>query len=106
MIGFNLKNIELILENIVYMELVRRGYDVYIGKVNNLEIDFVAYKENKPKYFQVSYLMHNEETRKREFSVYEKIVDNFPKYVISMDQIDFSQNGIRHLNIVDFLLNE
>ncbi len=106
MIGFNLKSIELILENIVYMELVRRGYDVYIGKVNNLEIDFVAYKANELKYFQVSYLMPTEETRKREFGVYEKIADNFPKYVISMDQINFSQNGIKHLNIIDFLLNE
>ena len=106
MIGFNLKSIELILENIVYMELVRRGYDVYIGKVNNLEIDFVAYKANELNYFQVSYLMPTEETRKREFGVYEKTADNFPKYVISMDQINFSQNGIKHLNIIDFLLNE
>lgn len=102
-VGGNLKSIELILENIVYLELIRRGYDVYIGKVGNLEIDFVAYKNNEPTYFQVSYLMSTEDTREREFSVYSKINDNHPKYVLSMDTINFSQNGIIHKNIEDFL---
>ncbi len=105
-VGQNEKNIELILENIVYVELLRRGYEVYIGKVSNLEIDFVAYKENVPTYFQVTYLMSDEKTRQREFGVYNNIKDNYDKYVLSLDEIDFSENGIKHLNIIDFLLNK
>ena len=63
-------------------------------------------KENKEEYYQISYLLETEDTRKREFGVYEKVSDNYPKYVLSMDKIDFSQNGIIHLNIIDFLLND
>ncbi|MGD9909766.1 MAG: ATP-binding protein [Candidatus Izemoplasmatales bacterium] len=103
--GNNMKVIESILENIVFIELLRRGYTVYVGKVNELEIDFVAYMGNEVNYFQVSYLMSTEETRKREFRVFDEIHDHYSKYVISMDKINFSQNGIIHLNIEDFLLN-
>lgn len=98
------ENIDQVLENIVYIELLRRGYKVTVGKVDNREIDFVATKGKEKIYVQVSYLLATKEVREREFGVYEKISDNFPKYVVSMDQIDFSSNGIIHYNIVDFLL--
>lgn len=103
--GFsNLKDIEKTLENIVYIELLSRGYDVKIGKVKDREIDFVAKKGEDISYFQIAYLMENEETRKREFGAYDLITDNYPKYVLSMDKLDFSQRGIVHKNIIDFLL--
>lgn len=102
--GNNMKVVESILENIVYVELLRRGYRVYVGKIEELEIDFVAYKDKDVRYYQVAYLMESESTRQREFGVYRLIGDNFPKYVISMDKVDFSQDGIIHLNIETFLL--
>lgn len=102
--GFsNEKNIERILENIVYIELLSRGYKVNIGRVNDKEIDFIAVKGDKKEYYQVSYLLETEETRNREFGVYQKVNDNYPKYVLSMDKMNFSQNGIIHLNIIQFL---
>lgn len=102
----NTKDIERVLENIVYVELLSRGYKIEVGKVKDREIDFIASKGKERLYYQVSYLMETEETRKREFSVYDYIKDNYPKFVISMDKVDFSQNGIIHKNIVDFLLEE
>ena len=103
--GFsNLKDIEKTLENIVYIELLSRGYDVKIGKVKDREIDFVAKKGEDISYFQIAYLMENEETREREFGAYDLVTDNYPKYVLSMDKLDFSQRGIVHKNIIDFLL--
>ena len=103
--GFsNVKDIEKTLENIVYIELLSRGYDVKIGKVKDREIDFVAKRGEIISYFQISYLMENEKTREREFGVYDLIKDNYPKYVLSMDKLDFSQKGIIHKNIIDFLL--
>ena len=103
--GFsNVKDIEKTLENIVYIELLSRGYRVKIGKVKDREIDFVAKKGEDISYFQIAYLMENEETRDREFGVYDLIKDNYPKYVLSMDKLDFSQRGIVHKNIIDFLL--
>ncbi len=102
--GNNIKHIELILENIVFIELLRRGFKVHVGKVDQNEIDFVAYKGKEIVYYQVCYLMDQVSTREREFGVYKKIQDNFPKYVISMDQVDFSQNGIIHKHIEDFLV--
>ncbi|MDY0294697.1 MAG: ATP-binding protein [Acholeplasmataceae bacterium] len=101
--GNNMKVIESVLENIVYIELLRRGYKVYIGKISDREIDFVAYKNKEIRYYQVSYLMESESTREREFDVYKLIADNYPKYVISMDHVDFSQDGIIHMNIEKFL---
>lgn len=103
-VGGNMNNIELILENIVYTELIRRGYKVYIGKVGELEIDFIAMKNNVPTYYQVSYIMETEKTRNREFDVYNQVTDNYSKYVLSMDKVNFSRNGIIHKNIIDFLL--
>ena len=102
--GGNRKNIQLILENIVFMELLRRGYFVTIGKSGDQEIDFVCDKQSEKLYVQVTYLLASEATIQREFGVYDNIRDNFPKYVVSLDEFDMSQNGIKHRNIRDFLL--
>lgn len=102
--GNNASSIEMILENIVLIELKRRGFQVFIGKINDLEIDFVAKKENQIEYYQVSYLMSSQKTRSREFEVYYMLSDNYPKYVLSLDAFDFSKDGIIHKNIIDFLL--
>ncbi len=102
----NQRDINQILENIVYVEMIRRGYNVKIGKINNLEIDFVCTKNKETLYIQVSYLLASEETIKREFSVLENLQDNYPKYVLSMDESDMSEKGIRHMNIIDFLLSQ
>ena len=104
--GKNIQNIDQVLENIVCLELLRRNYKVYVGKKGDLEIDFIAEKQGKKIYVQVAYLLANEETVKREFSVYNSVKDSYPKYVVSMDDLDFSQNGIIHKNIKDFLLME
>ena len=93
-------------ENIVYLELLSRGYDVKVGKTDNYEIDFIAYKGKERIYVQVCYLLAFEDTIRREFGNLEKINDNYPKYVISGDLPDFSRNGIRHFNIVRFLLDK
>lgn len=93
-------------ENIIYLELLCRGYDVKVGKTDDYEIDFVAYKGSDILYVQVCYLLASPETVEREFGNLERIKDNYPKYVISGDLPDFSRNGIKHYNIIKFLLNE
>ena len=93
-------------ENLVYLELLSRGYDIKVGKTDNYEIDFVAYKGKERIYVQVCYLLASPETVEREFGNLERINDNYPKYVISGDIPDFSRNGIRHFNIVRFLLDK
>ena len=98
-----MRDINLILENIVYMELLRRGYTVTVGKVAEKEVDFVCEKQGERLYVQVSYLLASEETIKREFNAYNYIRDNFPKYVVSLDEFDMSRNGIKHRNIRHFL---
>lgn len=102
--GNNMRDINQTLENIVYMELLRRGYTVTIGKNSDCEIDFVAVLGKEKIYVQVTYLLVTEETVEREFSVLETIPDNYPKYVVSMDEIDRGRNGIKNVNIRDFLL--
>lgn len=99
-------NYSICLENLVYNELTFKGYDVYIGKLKDAEVDFVAIKDKKIKYIQVSLYLNSEETINREFGAYKSIQDNYPKYVISLDDVDMSTNGIKHLNVFDFLLNE
>lgn len=94
------------LENIVYNELLNRGYEVYIGILKNAEIDFIATKGNEKLYFQVCYLLATEETVTREFGAYDSVHDNYPKYVLSLDKFDFSQNGIIHKNLIDWLVEE
>lgn len=104
MIGRNETNISRILENIVFIELLRRDWNITIGKIDDYEIDFACKKFNKMIYIQVTYSLSNEETRNREFEPLLKIQDNFPKYIISYnDNVDFSRDGIIHLNLVDFL---
>ena len=102
----NQKNINQVLENIVYFEMLRRGYNVKIGKVDNLEVDFVCKKNDETIYIQVSYLLASEDTKEREFSVLENIKDNYPKYVLSMDEFDMSRNGIKHVNLIEFLIKD
>ena len=94
------------LENIIYNELLTRGYNVFTGKTFKGEIDFVAIKDGKKCFIQVSYLLASADTIKREFGAYDKITDASPKYVLSLDKIDMSQNGIIHMNILDFLLHK
>ena len=94
------------LENIVYNELIARGYSVFIGNTENGEIDFVATKFQEKVYFQVTYLLSDDAVIEREFGAFSKIEDNYPKYVLSMDQFDFSQKGIIHKNIVKWLLED
>lgn len=105
-IGGNMRDINLVLENIVFMETLRRGYSVTVGKVGEREIDFVCERHGEKCYIQVTYLLAAEETVQREFGVYEHVQDNFPKYVVSLDEFDMSRNGVRHYNIRDFLLAE
>lgn len=92
------------LENIIYNELLTRGYTVFVGKTYKGEIDFVAIKDSKKCFIQVSYLLASKETIQREFGAYKNITDASPKYVMSLDKIDLSHDGIVHLNIIDFLL--
>lgn len=106
LLGYKADDISGVLENVVYLELKRRGYQIYIGKFGNREIDFIAEKENKKMYIQVAYMLSSPETIEREFSALRSIKDNYPKYVISMDTVfgnDFE--GIRRINLIEFLLN-
>ena len=104
-LGSNQRDINQIFENIIYLELLRKGYNVRVGKVDNLEVDFVYTKGNEKIYVQVAYLLASSETIEREFTSLEKIDDNYPKYVISMDEFDMSRNGIKHINIIEFLIS-
>lgn len=94
-----------ILENIVYLELIRRGYDVSIGKVGSLEVDFVATKSDEKIYYQVSATIIDEKTRQRALKSLESISDNYPKYILTLDHTPFNDySGIKVINILDFLL--
>lgn len=94
------------IENIVYNELLTRGYEVYIGKTKNGEIDFIATKTGEKIYLQVSYLLADDKVVEREFGAFKGIEDNYPKYVLSMDKLSFSQDGVIHKNIIDWLLEK
>jgi predicted AAA+ superfamily ATPase len=104
--GNNVEDIGQTLENIVYNELLRRGYDITIGKFRDKEVDFVCKKYDKITYIQVTYILTDKSTMDREFTPLTKIDDNYPKYVLSMDEFDRSSRGIKHLNIIDFLTDE
>jgi predicted AAA+ superfamily ATPase len=97
-----------ILENIVYLELIRRGFNVAIGKTDSLEIDFVVTNSKETIYYQVSASIENEETRHRELRPLKAIQDNYPKIVLTMDKSNIYQdfNGIKVKNIIDFLLEQ
>ena len=103
--GDAMRDIDQMLENLVYFELVRRGFHVTIGKLRSKEVDFVAEQNGVVNYYQVAYLMPTKETRNREFDALLEIPDNHPKFVLSMDPVDMSTAGIRHLNVLDFLKN-
>lgn len=105
-IGKDMENTGQILENIVYIELLRRGYDVKVGDINGREVDFVCNKVDRKIYIQVNYLLSGKETVKREFGSLRAIGDDYEKYVLSMDNLDFSNAGIKHMNIIEFLKND
>jgi predicted AAA+ superfamily ATPase len=98
------RDISETLENIVYIELLRKNYRVTVGKLNDKEVDFVAEKDGIVTYIQVAYLLASNETIEREFGILREIKDNHPKLVLSLDEINLSQDGITHQNIRDFLL--
>ena len=92
-----------ILENIVYLELIRRKYKVTVGNIDNNEVDFICRRFNKTLYIQVSESIIDENTRNREFKSLINIKDNHPKYILTLDNFDYSKDGIIHKNIIDFL---
>ena len=94
------------LENIVYNELLSRGYDVKVGNLENGEIDFIATRYEEKIYIQVAYILADEKVEEKEFGAYRKIEDNYPKYVLTMDKFDFSRDGIIHKNVIDWLLED
>lgn len=94
------------LENLVYNELLYRGYDVKIGKTYKGEIDFVAMKDGKKCFIQVAYLLSSDDVIEREFGAYDSVRDPSPKYVFSLDEYDMSKDGIIHFNIEEWLLNK
>jgi len=101
-------NYSLCLESIIYNELIARKYKVYVGKTKKGEVDFVAERYGEIKYIQVCYMLGEDggETIEREFGAYKEINDNHEKYVLSLDKGNRSKNGIKHMNIIDFLLQE
>ena len=106
-LGYRDRNISGVIENIVYNELVRRGYSVYIGKIKEQEIDFIAEKKSERLYVQVTYKMESEKTIEREFSPLLLIRDHYPKYVVSLDE-NFNDNieGVKHVYLFDFISGE
>jgi predicted AAA+ superfamily ATPase len=105
-IGNNMAKISHILENIVFLELLRRGYHINVGFVKNKEVDFVCERDGKRIYIQVSYLLASPETIEREFKPLLEIPDKYDSYVLSMDEFDMSRDGIKHMNIIEFLLDD
>ena len=96
-----------ILENIVYLELLRRGYKVYIGKVGELEVDFVAENRNGLKYYQVALSVRDEKVLERELRPLQKTGDHYPKYLITLDMdLEADYDGITKINVIDWLLND
>ena len=106
LLGDRNSDIGHILENIVFLELLRRDYKVSIGKVNDLEVDFIAEKAGEKVYYQVAASVLDESTFAREIHPLKKILYNYPKYIISMDDISANEDGIKQINIINFLLGE
>ncbi len=104
-LGFRDATIPGLLENIVYLELKRRGFEVYVGKNDHLEVDFVAERKDERIYLQVAYLLSSEETANREYRALSSIPDHYPKLIVSMDPIySSSVDGVRWLNLEEYLL--
>ena len=106
LIQSNWIKISHVLENIVYVELLGRGYEIKIGKIYDKEIDFCCEKNGNKCYIQVSYQLTNSETFEREFSPLLKVKDQYDKYVFTLDEHDMSHDGIKHRNIIDFLTGD
>ena len=105
LLGFRNRDSGHVLENVVYFELLRRGYDVSIGKVDNAEVDFIAIKSDEKIYIQVTETMTSEEVRRRELAPLQKINDNYEKIVLSMNTgMDSSYDGIKSINLIDWLI--
>jgi predicted AAA+ superfamily ATPase len=104
LMGYSENAISGLLENVVFLELKRRGYEVFVGQGANCEVDFIARRRDETAYFQVAYLLASPETVEREFAPLLNIRDNFPKYVLSMDEFSFGRQGILHRNIREWLL--
>lgn len=103
-LGYKENDISQMLENLVYLELRRRGYEVYIGKIGDFEVDFVAMKNGERSYFQVSYSIQDAETAEREYRALEMIEDNYDKYILTMDTLEIKgRNGVKWMNIIDYL---
>ncbi|MBN2652609.1 MAG: ATP-binding protein [Spirochaetales bacterium] len=104
LLGYRTGNAGHIIENIVFLQLIRLGYEVTVGKNLNSEVDFIAVKEMNKHYFQVSLTALDEKTYEREIESLLQINDQYPKYLITMDKLNLSKEGIIHLNLFDFLL--
>ena len=104
LLGNKNSDIGHLIENIVFLELVRRGYSVSIGKVGELEIDFIAEKNGSKVYYQVSASVLDPATFEREITPLRRVQDNYPKFIITMDEISSDNEGIRQVNVIDFLL--
>jgi predicted AAA+ superfamily ATPase len=106
-LGYRKNDISQLLENIVYLELLRKGYKVYVGKENNRAIDFIGIKRNEKLYIQVTYILSNDKVIEREYKPLRKVEDNYPKLVLSLDKMPIGvQEGIQWMNIIDFLLDD
>lgn len=101
--GFKIE-IGSLIKNVIYNELIHRGYQVFVGKTLKGEIDFIVMDGDNRIYYQDAYLLADEKVVEREFGAFDLVNDNYPKYVLSLDRFDFSRNGIKHINIIDFLL--
>ena len=105
LLGSNNSDFGRILENVVYLELLRRGYEVYVGKVGTSEVDFVTYKDGNTEYYQVSQSVLDSNTLKRELASLQAIKDHNQKFLLTMDYFPpTSYNGIKQINIIDWLL--
>ena len=100
------EDVDQALENVVFAEMRRRGYQVTVGRVKEKEVDFVCSRDGRRVYLQVAYLMPAAETRDREFSALASVPDQYRKVVLSMDGFDFSRDGIEHVRLPDFLLDD
>ena len=107
LLGFRNRDSGHAIENVVFFELLRRGYDVAIGKVDQAEVDFIATKADDKLYVQVTKSMTNEDTRRQELAPLQKIKDNYEKIVLSLDPgMDTSYDGIKSLNLIDWLIDQ
>ena len=105
-LGYRDQDIAQVLENVVYTELLTRGYQVYVGKEGDKEVDFIVEKGDDRQYFQVCYFLATEEVKRREYDSLLSINDSYPKTVLSMDELSMPVvQGVRHRNIIDFLLD-